>query len=188
MLSESKTFGSILLVLALALVAVWGSTHGLNVMFNDTHSQHSSSNSVVPTNASTRSTIPTTPGQYNRSEVLIGGLKVHADLADTPKKQANGLMGRSQLNDSEGMLFVFSREQYLIFWTKNMSIPIDIVFVTSDMKIINIYKSVLPCANDPCKLYASSKPAKYTLELSAGFCERHGVRTGDSISISTLGL
>ena len=187
MLSESKTFGATLLVLALALVAVWGYTYGLNVTFNDTHSQHSSSNSVVPTNASTRSTIPTTPGQYNRSEVLIGGLKVHADLADTPKKQANGLMGRSQLNDSEGMLFVFSREQYLIFWTKNMSIPIDIVFVTSDMKILNIYKSVPPCANDPCKLYASSKPAKYALELSAGFCERHGVRTGDSISISTSG-
>jgi hypothetical protein len=188
MLSKSKAFGATLLLLALALVAVSGYRYGLNVTLNDTHSQHSSSNSIVPTNASIRSTIPaTTPQQYSRSEVLIGGLKIYADLADTPKKQINGLVWRSQLNDSEGMLFVFSSERSLNFWMKNMLIPIDIVFVTSDMKVINVYKSVPPCVDDPCKLYASSKPAKYALELSAGFCERHGVHPGDSISLSISG-
>jgi len=187
MWSKSKALGATLLLLALALAAVSGYTYGLNVMLKDTRSLYSSSNSIVPTNASIRSDIPETPRPYDRSEVFIGDLKIHADLADTPNKQTNGLVWRSQLNDSEGMLFVFSSERSLNFWMKNMLIPIDIVFVTSDMKVINVYKSVPPCANDSCKPYASSKPAKYALELSAGFCERHGVHPGDSISISISG-
>jgi uncharacterized membrane protein (UPF0127 family) len=170
-------------LLLLGLVALSGCAY-TNTLLNGIHPTPSSSDSIVPTDASTLSTISATPQQHNKSEVLIGGVKIYADLADTPRKQADGLMWRPQLNESEGMLFVFGSEGNLSFWMKNMLIPIDIVFITSDMKIITVHKSVPPCPANPCKSYASSTPAKYALEVRAGFCERHGVQPGDSISIS----
>ena len=181
MVPKSKALGTTLLLLA--LVTLSGCTY-TNTVLNGIHPTPSSSGPIVPTDASILSIISATPQQHNRSEVFIGGVKIDAELADTPKKQADGLMWRPQLNESEGMLFVFGSETNLSFWMKNMLIPIDIVFITSDLKIITVHKSVPPCLDDPCKLYTSRKPAKYALEVSAGFCERHGVQPGDSISIS----
>ncbi len=182
MVPKAKALGTMLLLLA--LVALSGCAY-TNTLLNDIHPTPSSSG-PAPTNASIPSTISATPQQHNRSEVFIGGVKIYADLADTPRKQADGLMWRPQLNESEGMLFVFGGEGNVSFWMKNMLVPIDVVFISSDMKIITVHKSVPPCPHNPCESYASSKPAKYALEVSAGFCERHGVQPGDSISISGL--
>ncbi len=183
MVPKSKALGATLLLLA--LVALSGCAY-TNTVLNGIHPTPSNSGPIAPTDASIRSTISATPQQHNRSEVFIGGVRIYADLADTPRKQADGLMWRPQLNESEGMLFVFGGEGNVSVWMKNMLIPIDVVFITSDLKIITVHKSVPPCLDDPCKLYTSRKPAKYALEVSAGFCERHGVQPGDSISISGL--
>jgi uncharacterized membrane protein (UPF0127 family) len=183
MVPISKALGTTLLLLA--LVALTGCAY-TNTVLNGMHPTPSNSDPIVPTDASILSTISATPQQHNRSEVFIGGVNVYADLADTPRKQADGLMWRLQLNESEGMLFVFGGEESVSVWMKNMLIPIDVVFISSDMKIITVHTSVPPCPQDPCTSYASSKPAKYALEVSAGFCERHGVQPGDSISISGL--
>jgi uncharacterized membrane protein (UPF0127 family) len=183
MLPKSKALGTTLLLLA--LVALSGCAYP-DTVFNGIHPTPSSSGSIVPADTSIPSNITATPHHHDRSEVVIGGVKIGAELADTPTKQAEGLTWRPQLNESEGMLFVFGSEGTLSFWMKNMLIPIDVVFITSDMKIITIHKSVPPCSNNPCPSYTSSKPAKYALEVRAGFCERHGVQPGDSISISDL--
>lgn len=183
MVSKSRALGAMLLFLA--VVALTGCAY-TNTALNGVHPTPSNSCSIAPTDAFKRLTISATSQQRNRPEVLIGGVKVYADLADTPRKQADGLMRRPHLNENEGMLFVFGGEENVSVWMKNMLISIDVVFISSDNKVITVHKSVPPCPHNSCASYASSTPAKYALEVRAGFCERHGVQPGDSIAISGL--
>ncbi len=117
--------------------------------------------------------------------VTIGKTRVYAEAATTPAELETGLMNRTFLNENAGMLFVFQTEQKQSFWMKNMRISLDIVFITTDMHVLDIYQSVPPCTADPCVSYASNAPIKYVLEVNAGFSEQHGIASGDTVFIST---
>jgi uncharacterized protein len=116
--------------------------------------------------------------------VTIGSTMVNAESASTPAELETGLMNRTFLNENSGMLFVFPTEQKQSFWMKNMRIPLDIVFITEDMHVLNIYQSVPPCSADPCVSYASNAPIKYALEVNAGLSAQHGITIGDTVLIA----
>jgi uncharacterized membrane protein (UPF0127 family) len=82
------------------------------------------------------------------------------------------------------MLFIFPTQQQQSFWMKNMRIPLDIVFITADRHVLEIYASVPPCTGDPCTLYTSSAPIQYVLEVNSGFCARNGIVSGDPVVIA----
>jgi uncharacterized membrane protein (UPF0127 family) len=105
------------------------------------------------------------------------------EVAKTPDEQAKGLMGREDLPDEEGMLFVYKTDVTPSFWMKNMKIPLDILFIGSDYKIKHIASEVPPCetSDDNCIRYPSPAPIRYVLELKSGFTEKHDVQVGDSI-------
>jgi hypothetical protein len=69
---------------------------------------------------------------------------------------------------------------------KNMLIPLDIIFITADLRVLQIYRSVPPCAGILCPSYPSSAPIKYALEVNAGFSDRNGVKAGDEVRIVPL--
>jgi len=114
----------------------------------------------------------------------MGSSTVYAEAADTPAKREMGLMNRTYLNEDAGMLFIFPTQQQQSFWMKNMRIPLDIVFITADNHVLEIYASVPPCTSDPCTLYTSSAPIKYALEVNSGFCARNGIASGDPVIIA----
>jgi uncharacterized protein len=116
--------------------------------------------------------------------VTIGKTMVFAEAADTPAQRETGLMNRTSLNENAGMLFVFPTEQKQSFWMKNMRIPLDIVFITSDKHVLDVYQSVPPCTTDPCVSYTSNAPIRYVLEVNAGFFEQHGITSGDTVFIT----
>ena len=116
--------------------------------------------------------------------VTVGSTIVYAEAADTPAKREMGLMNRTYLNQDAGMLFIFPTPQQQSFWMKNMRIPLDIVFITADNHVLEIYASVPPCTSDPCTLYTSSAPIKYALEVNSGFCARNGILSGDPVVIA----
>jgi hypothetical protein len=93
-------------------------------------------------------------------------------------------MNRTYLNEDAGMLFIFPTQQQQSFWMKNMRIPLDIVFITADKHVLEIYASVPPCAGDVCPLYTSSAPIQYVLEVNSGFCARNGIVSGDPVVIA----
>ncbi|MGB9848024.1 MAG: DUF192 domain-containing protein [Minisyncoccia bacterium] len=121
-----------------------------------------------------------------RSEVWFKNqnLKVEVEVAETLWEQARGLMGRQSLAEDEGMLFVFSDEAPRRFWMKNTFIPLDLIFISAEKKIVEIKPSFEPCVEDPCPIYQSQLPAKYVLEVNGGFCERHNIRVGDELELS----
>ena len=116
--------------------------------------------------------------------VTVGNVTVYAEAADTFAEREMGLMNRTYLNEDAGMLFIFPTPQQQSFWMKNMRIPLDIVFITADNHVLEIYASVPPCTGDPCTLYTSSAPLQYALEVNSGFCARNGIVSGDPVVIA----
>lgn len=103
-----------------------------------------------------------------------------SEIADTPLKQTKGLMFRKSLNQDKGMLFVFDIAFMQRFWMMNTSIPLDIIFISEEKKIINIEEAD-PCGLVPCKLYNSTDNAMYVLEINQGLSKKYGFKKGTQI-------
>jgi len=112
--------------------------------------------------------------------VEIAGAKIKAEIADNPLTQTKGLMFHKPLAENEGMLFIFGREDIYSFWMMNVSFPIDIIWLSSEKKIVYVVENARPCFLD-CKLYATDKKAKYVLEVKDGFVKKHKLTAGDKL-------
>jgi len=112
--------------------------------------------------------------------VVIRGRTIGVEIADEMREQIAGLSGRESLCPDCGMLFVFPDKQVRHFWMKNMNFPLDIIWI-GDGKILNISENLSPEGESPEKIYTSTLPANYVLEVNAGFAERHGIKVGDGI-------
>ena len=108
-------------------------------------------------------------------------LKVEVELAQTVVQQARGLMFREFLAENSGMLFIFSGESPRTFWMKNTKIPLDLIFISSDKKIVEIKESFEPCVEEKCPTYQSRAAAKYVLEVNAGFSAKNNIQIGDPL-------
>ncbi len=122
----------------------------------------------------------------NSNKILINNgkefIKVNVENADDNEERMKGLMFRERLDETEGMFFVFEDESYQTFWMKNTLIPLDIIFINKNLEIVDI-KNAQPCKEEPCVLYSSSKPAKYTLEVNSNFTIKNEIKVGDKIII-----
>ena len=114
-------------------------------------------------------------------QVKIAGVIVKVDLALTKNTQEQGLSGRQNLNDDEGMLFVFDHPDKYLFWMKNMNFPIDIIWIGEDLQVVYIKKDARPELY--LETYGPDKDAKYVLEVVSGFSERNNLKVGDVIKI-----
>ena len=115
----------------------------------------------------------------NISYVQIGGQNVKVDLALTEAEHTKGLSGKNELVENEGMLFVFDKPGKYSFWMKDMNFPIDIVWISSDMKVVYIKKNADPKLYP--ETYGPDTDAKYVLEVMAGFSDKNNLKVGDSL-------
>lgn len=121
-------------------------------------------------------------GSFKRfKEVCISDLCIQAEVAATEKTREKGLMFRKSMPEDKGMLFVFEKEDFHNFWMKNTRFPLDIVWIDSNKKIVDIYEYALPC-KDVCKTIAPQAEAHFVLEVNAGFTKKHGIKIGDALS------
>ena len=77
------------------------------------------------------------------------------------------------------MLFMWDFEDYRYFWMKNTYVPLDIIFIDSNFKIVDIFSNAQPNTLD---LITSKEKAMYILELNAGISKNLGLKNGDIIS------
>lgn len=110
-------------------------------------------------------------------------LSLSAELSLTPKQHQRGLMGRTHLSREKAMLFVFSEDEKLSFWMKDTLIPLDLVFVSSGLRVVDIKNDFQPCFDSFCSAYVSIAPAKYVVEMSAGLAAEKGLNIGDRLEI-----
>ena len=91
---------------------------------------------------------PPSSGQRLRPTATVtftGDVQVQAEIVDTPETIERGLMFRKSLGPNEGMLFVFEQAGFYPFWMKNTLIPLDIIWLDADWRIVSIAASVPPC-------------------------------------------
>lgn len=109
--------------------------------------------------------------QYNQVLIKITGEKESeycVAVADDSFEQTRGLMFVESMPDDEGMLFVFTNEDYLSFWMKNTLIPLDILFFDKSGKMVDMKNDFQPCQSSlNCQSYQSVQPAKYVLEVNS---------------------
>ena len=111
---------------------------------------------------------------------------VEVEVADEPDERERGLMGRTELADGEGMVFLFGGPTTVSFWMKDTPIPLSIAFWNAQGRIIAIL-DMAPCAADPCPTYAPGLPYVGALEVPRGFFLERGIATGDPIVLEGTG-
>ena len=108
---------------------------------------------------------------------FIAGIDI--ELAQDESQRQLGLMYRDTLAENQGMLFLFDNEEVRAFWMKNTILSLDMIFVNARNEIVTIHKYTTPYAEET---YVSTKPAKYVLEVGAGYTDKRKISVGDRIS------
>lgn len=104
-------------------------------------------------------------------------------LADTPSRQAQGLMFVRSLPELRGMLFVYQSPKTITMWMKNTYIPLDMVFIDDRSRIQSIVENATPHS---LATISSGKPALAILEIGGGEARRLGLKPGQSVSHPAL--
>ncbi len=104
---------------------------------------------------------------------------IDMEIATTDAEHERGLMFRKQMDENKGMLFIFPYEDWRSFWMRNTLIPLDIIYVGADRKVVSICKNA-QTMND--KSLPSEAPAMYVVEINAGLCDKYGIDKGTVIN------
>ncbi|MGB3401715.1 MAG: DUF192 domain-containing protein [Microcoleaceae cyanobacterium] len=119
------------------------------------------------------------------AQAMIGSQLIQLEVAQTPQQQAMGLMFRTSLSPSRGMLFSFQQPRVVGFWMKNCKISLDMIFLR-DGVVQRIEGSAPPCTSEPCPSYSSGVPVDQVIELRGGRAKELGVKAGDRIVIQSV--
>jgi len=106
------------------------------------------------------------------------------EIASSEQARITGLMNRKELCQKCGMLFEFETEEKQSFWMENTLISLDMIFMDKTGKIVTIHKSTKPLQQFPT--YDSKFPAKYVLEVNAGFSDKNNLTENQSLDIAKL--
>ena len=146
----------------------------------------STSTTASPTRAaaaaSSAASSTSTSGLQTRDVTVSSGTttaRLRVELAATEAERERGLMERTALDDSSGMLFLFANDSTTPFWMKDTLIPLDIAFIDAAGKVIGIVhgkpldETVLPPPG----------PYRYALEVADGWFARKGLGAGATVTL-----
>lgn len=112
---------------------------------------------------------------------IQSGGKAHTfnvELADTEQERQTGLMFRESLPKDGGMLFDFGNPQPASIWMKNTLIPLDILFIDTDGKVLAIARNAVPHS---LRQISPGVPVKGVLEINGGAAAELGINPGDTV-------
>ena len=120
--------------------------------------------------------------QFPTSELTIisatGPHRFKVELAKTPAQMTQGLMFRTSLAPDAGMLFDYRQPTAATMWMLNTFIPLDMLFVDAQGRIVNIHERAVPQSLD---LIAAAEPVRAVIELNDGTAARLGIEPGDRV-------
>jgi uncharacterized membrane protein (UPF0127 family) len=113
------------------------------------------------------------------TQITIGNQQFTLEIASTDKAREIGLMYRDSMPADHGMIFVFPTADERTFWMKHTRIPLDILYVATDGRVVSVRQM------QPFDLTGvpSNGPAKYAIELNQGAANAAGVKAGDQLQI-----
>jgi uncharacterized membrane protein (UPF0127 family) len=141
---------------------------------------------------------PQKPKDPPRERVLIGGEVFKLEIAADYASRARGLMGREEIDEHGGMLFVYRDSRPRSFWMKNCLVDIDLLYLGSKGRIVRVHRM----KREPprregetegqyewrLKSYRSRRPAQFVIELKAGTIDRLKIKIGQTIELDRAKL
>lgn len=119
---------------------------------------------------------------FDRSTLKIettnGVHSFDVEIATNDEQRARGLMFRNEMAPDAGMLFLYRRDRVLTMWMANTYIPLDMLFIGGDGRIVRIAENTIPLSRTTV---SSRKRARAVLELNAGTARRLGINAGDRV-------
>jgi len=110
-------------------------------------------------------------------------VRVTVEVARTGRQIQRGLMYRRHLPPDAGMLFLFRTSKVQSFWMKNTLIPLDMIFVSSDMKVVGVVENAEP---QTLTSRTVGKPSQYVVEVNGGWTAAHGVTAGTPVRFENV--
>lgn len=120
------------------------------------------------------------------TEVRVGSAVFNVRIADTDTAREKGLSGVENLGPMDGLLMVFQGDGTWGIWMKDMKVPLDIVWLNDEKKVIYIVTDASP-ALGISKTFVPNEPARYVLEVIAGSVKKAAIKIGDPVSFSVIG-
>ncbi|MDO8583361.1 MAG: DUF192 domain-containing protein [bacterium] len=117
----------------------------------------------------------------------IDGHTFELRVARSEKEKEIGLSETESLPENKAMIFLFEKPAYYSFWMKNMTMPIDIIYINND-EIVTIEKNVQPPTSptESLNIFMPAKPANRVLEIQAGLSEKYNFKEGDKVKYENL--
>lgn len=111
---------------------------------------------------------------------LPNGAQIRAEMMTHPTDHARGMKFRDALPEDRGMLFIYMEEGNYRFWMYEVKIPLDIIWMDRNRKIVQIIHQCPPCPGpEPtCPVYGGDFPAQYILELAGGVAKKQNLKPG----------
>ena len=114
-------------------------------------------------------------------ELRAGAHRIEAEVAATPNARARGLMHRDVLAADRGMLFVYPQDRRHCMWMRNTTLPLSVAFLDEGGAVINIVEMAPQSEARHC----AAAPARYALEMNAGWFRQRDIGAGMRIEIPT---
>lgn len=105
-------------------------------------------------------------------------VRVLVEVAASPQERERGLMHRKRLDSGAGMLFVYPFESAQSFWMKNTYIPLDLLFIGDNLRVVGIVENTTPLSLVRLQV---DTPSRFILEVNAGFSQKHGIQEGSQV-------
>jgi len=110
--------------------------------------------------------------------------RLDVELAETDYEQQTGLMHRSKMGMHQGMLFIYKDEKPRpTFYMKNTKLPLDLIYINANKQVVEINKNAKPFDETPIR---AEQPAKYVLEVNAGFADKYQINEGLKVKFKIL--
>ena len=103
---------------------------------------------------------------------------LNLEIAACPRQRLRGLQGRTSLEDDAGMLFLIDPVDKVSMWMKDTYIPLDILFVDADYRVVGLVESTTPLS---LRSISSPQLVAAVVEVNAGFIRRSGIQLGHSV-------
>ena len=116
----------------------------------------------------------------SETRILVGEREYRVELAESLAQQAQGLSGRTSLEDGKGMLFIFPAPRTQSFWMRGMQFPIDIIWIREG-KVIGFVEHAPVPVHGQLPVFTSPGPADQVLEVIAGTVAKDAINIGDTV-------
>jgi uncharacterized membrane protein (UPF0127 family) len=135
--------------------------------------------------------VPAAPPTVSQSDsgprvTMPSGAVYRLELARTPEEQQMGLMFRESLPENAGMIFLFNDGGVHQFWMKNTMIPLDMIWLDPEGKVVFISANTPPCKADPCPSFGPTTPAANVLEIAGGLAKKEKIEVGSVLKFADL--